>query len=203
MVTALGQNPITVSFESEFVEFPLTRTLITEPSELGSALAESPRTKYTRAGTWPLVVVAVGIGFVGAHFGKPSHLANGLAVLCLILRFLPGMRARAATGAQGLVERVTLGREGIAIEREGETAEYPWGQASFYLSRAGVVLALQGRPSPCLLGQKHFSPAEYSAVLELLAARVKRIGKAPDRVMLSALVLFLIWVAWRTWYLVA
>jgi len=203
VVTALGQNPITVSVDSESVEFPLTRTLTTEPSELSAALAESPRTKYTRAVAWPLLLAAVSIGFVGAHFGKPSHLANGLAALCLIFRFLPGMRARAVTGAQGLVERVTLGSEGIAIEREGERADYPWGQASFYFSKAGVVIALQGRSSPCLLGQKHFSPAEYSALLELLVARARHIGKAPDRVMLSALVLFLIWVAWRTWYLVA
>jgi hypothetical protein len=203
VVTALGQNPITVCIDSESVVFPLRRSLAIEPSALRSALAESPRTKLTRAGAWPLVVAAVSIGFVGAHYGKPSHLANGLAVLCLIVRFLPNLRARAATGGQGILEHVTLGNESIVIEREGDATAYPWEKVSFYLSKAGAVIALEGRASPCLLGQKHFTPAEYTALLELLAARAKRVGKLSDLLMLSALVLFLIWVAWRTWYPVA
>lgn len=200
-MTALGSNPITPSEPGEPVVLPLSRTLALELSELRVALAESPRTRITHRAAWPLFFTTIVVGFVGAHFGKPSYAANAVAVLCLLVRFLPGMRARAARERENFVEHVTLSTDGLTLGADEHPTHCSWERASYYESSLGLVVVIPGRSIPCVLLHRCFAPAEFTRVRELVQSRAKRVDFVVDLTLLSVILLLTAWVAWRTWHL--
>lgn len=200
-MTALGENSIAVEAPGEPVPLPLSRTIVVESSELGTALAGSPHNRIAHAAAWPLFLAAISVGFVGAHFGKPSYAAHALAVLCLLLRFMPSIRARVATTDGAIVERVTLSSDGIRVEQGSVACEGSWDRVRFYETSTGVVVKFPGQAVPSLLARRSFAPTEYAALVALIRGRARRASPLVDRCIVATMVVLVLAVGVRTWYL--
>jgi hypothetical protein len=202
-VTLLGFDSTTVGASGEPVVLPIRRTVVVQPSEFSAALALSPRIRVAHAAAWPLFFVAIAIGFLGAHFGRPSHAVHALAVACVLIRFVPSIRAQCASEGHSIVQRLTVAVDAVRIDSGEAHSEWLWARVSYYETPLGLVVVPPGRSTPCLAAQRCFTPAEYAVLVDLARRQARRTSPALGMLLAATLVLLIVWLGWRTWFLEA